>query len=78
MFGIRPKVLAALYAALAVATLNIGNAVIVEYHGAWIPVVSALIPVVVAYWKKEEADVISGVPHDVVDPSLDGDDRLVG
>lgn len=72
--NIRPKVLAALYAAIAVAILNVGNAVTAEYHGAWVPVVSALIPVAVAYMKKEEADLISGLPHDTVDPALDGVD----
>lgn len=73
---IHPKVKAAAFAALAVAIVSIGNAVTADYSGVWVPVVAALIPVVVGYLKSAEADLITGVPHDVVDPALDGDDSI--
>lgn len=77
---IRPKVKAAFYAAVAVAILNVANAVTADYTGAWVPIVSALAPVIAAFMKSEEAHILLSVPHDtvVVDPALDGDDSVVG
>lgn len=77
---IHPKVLAALYAALAVAVVSVGNALTADYSGVWVPVVAALIPVAAGYLKSAEAHTLLSVPHDtvVVDPALDGDDSVVG
>ena len=74
---IHPKVKAAFLAALAVALVSIGNSLTANYKAAWVPVVAVLIPVVAGYLKSASADVISGVPHDVVDPALDGHDGKV-
>lgn len=52
---LNPKIRTALYAAIAVAIVNVGNAVLNVYpNEAWTQLVSALIPVVAGYWQRAE------------------------
>lgn len=80
MSVIHPKVKAAFWAALAVAFLNVVNAVTADYSGAWVPLLSAVAPVIAGYMKSAASHEALSIPHDtvVVDPALDGDDSVVG
>ena len=49
---LHPKVLAALFAALAVAIVTVGNTIVNVYGDqSWTPILAALIPVLAGYLK---------------------------